>query len=135
MRTVDAVQAIRLHQALGALGEGESGVIVGRHLRKVGAVLSTASHREEHFELRILPFQFVQGVEATVGAVHLDLGIGILIGELSPRLERCLPWVEYMLHIDTSIRLDAGESVRAKTIRTSHPDLPRKRIEYVGHKA
>lgn len=60
--------------------------MVGSNGGKVGTVLPAASNGEENFELRILKFQFIQGIQAAVGAVHLNLNIGILIGELSPRL-------------------------------------------------
>lgn len=84
--TVDTVEAIHFHEALRALGECESRVVVGSNRSKVGAVFPSAAHREENFELRILPFHFVQSIQAPVRTVDLNLSIGILIRELSPRL-------------------------------------------------
>ena len=85
--TVDTVEAVHLHETLRALGECESRVVVGGNRSKVGTVFPSAAYREENFELRILPFHFVQSIQATVRTVDLNLSIGILIRELSPRLE------------------------------------------------
>lgn len=85
--TVDTVEAVHLHQALRALGECEPRIVVGSNGSKVGTVFPAASNREENFELGILQFDSVQSIQATVRAVHLNLSVGILIGELSPRLE------------------------------------------------